>query len=93
MAVVDRESKRHSVIDALNNPKYEWRTLSGISKETGIPIEDIIDIIGDLRTEGLAIESDAPTKDGTYLFITRDKLYKRSNLGEKILSAIRNRII
>jgi len=35
------EESEKSVIKALNNPKYTWRTLSGISKEASMPENEV----------------------------------------------------
>lgn len=93
MAIINREQKKQSVLNALNNPKFDWRTITGISKEGHLAVDEAIDILGELRAEGSVIESNSQSKDGTYLFITRDKFNQRSTLGEKILGAVRNRII
>ena len=33
---------------ALNNPRYTWRTVAGICKETGLPPETVIEAFGAL---------------------------------------------
>lgn len=93
MAIMNQEPKTRSVLNALNNPKYEWRTVSGISKEAHLSPEEAIEILGILRAQGLVLRSNVPSQDGKELFITREKFNRRSSLGEKILGAIRNRII
>jgi len=92
MAVINRQEKKKSLLNALNNPKYEWRTIPGLSKEADLDTAEVMDILADLRKAGLVIRSDTPSKDGHELFISRDKFNRRSSLGEKILGAIKNRI-
>jgi hypothetical protein len=92
MAISNHDQKLQSVLIALNNPEYEWRTIPGISQETHIEPEETIEILGKLRANGLVIQSNTPSRDGKELFISRDKFNERSSLGEKILGAIKNRI-
>lgn len=92
MAITNQDLKTQSVLAALNNPEYEWRTIPGISKEAHLEPEETIEILGELRGKGLVIQSNIPSKDGKELFITRDKFNKRASFGEKILGAIKNRI-
>jgi hypothetical protein len=93
MAVTNRDQKRQSVLNALNDPNYEWRTIDGVSREAHLTIEEAIEILGELRAEGMVIQSNSPSDGSKYLFITRDKFNQRSTLGEKILGAVRNRIV
>jgi hypothetical protein len=92
MAVTNLEPKKQSVLNALNNPDYEWRTIPGISSEAHLDPEETIEILGEMRSKGLVIQSNTPSKDGKELFTTRDKFNQRSSLGEKILGAIKNRL-
>jgi hypothetical protein len=93
MAVTNQDQKKQSVLNALNNPDYEWRTITGVSKEAHLSAEETIEVLGELRTEGLVLQSNSPSETGQYLFITREKFNQRATLGEKILGAVRNRIV
>ena len=58
MAVTNREQKRQSVLNALNNNSYDWRTIPGITKEAHIDPEEAIEILGELRRRlGSSIKS------------------------------------
>jgi len=72
------------VIQALENPKYDWRTVRGLARETGLSDEDIEKILGTIT--GLLVRT--WDEDGKPLFTTRAHYDQRQSLGHKILSAI-----
>ncbi|HVB15717.1 MAG TPA: hypothetical protein VNF04_04230 [Stellaceae bacterium] len=93
MATINREQKVQSVLNALNNPNFEWRTIEGVRKDAHLDADEAIGILGELQSKGLVIQSNSPSEDGRYLFITRERFNQRATLGEKILGAVRNRIV
>lgn len=64
------------ILKALSNPNWEWRTVGGLSKETGIP-EDRVQQFLD-RLEEQVIRSRVPDKKGRALYTTRDH-YKQKH--------------
>lgn len=77
------------VICALDDKKYKWRTISGVSKATGISPERVKQLISE--NSGLIIQSSALSPAGESLFATRSKHSKEASTWEKIGSALRNR--
>lgn len=78
-----------SVLAALNDSKYKWRTISGISKATGLSpekVKETINLNGDL-----IIQSSALSPKGEPLFTTREKHSKETSTWSRIGSALRNR--
>ncbi|MDH1145245.1 hypothetical protein N5C60_11505 [Pseudomonas mosselii] len=78
-----------SIMSALENDLYKWRTISGISKETGIPSEKVKMIIGE--NGGMIMQSSALSPAGEALFTSRRKHNKESSAWSRIGSALRNR--
>jgi len=81
-----------AVVRALENPKYDWRTLDGISEETGIALDQVAMILGLLQNSGAVVRSSVPDKFGRPLFTTRNHYAKRQNLANRILSVVSDRI-
>lgn len=77
------------VICALNDKKYKWRTISGLSQATGISPERVKKIISE--NSGMIIQSSALSPEGDSLFATRSKHSKEASTWERIGSALRNR--
>jgi len=88
MYVPDEKGER--VIKALENPKYDWRTIEGISRETGLGQDNVVQIMAVLSDR--VIESSVPDKRGRRLFTTREHYYRKQTVANRILSAFSDRI-
>lgn len=77
------------VILALENPKYDWRTIGGISEETGI---DPVQVSLILNSNSDVVQSSVPDKSHRLLFTTRNHYNERQNIANRILSAVSDRI-
>ena len=80
---------KNQIFEALNNPKYKWRTIRGIADETGLPFETIYNYIYKYRKE--IVESEVPTSDGQPLFTTPENWYKQATWLEKLRAIIVNK--
>lgn len=79
-----------AIREALENPNYNWRTIQGVSKDTGIALERVgAYLLGD--PDGVA-RSSALSKDGESLFTTMEHFQKRTSSVNKISSAFKNRL-
>lgn len=78
------------VIKSLENPKYQWRTISGISKETGLSQDIIIEVIS--QNGDLVVKSSVPSKDGQELYTTRSHFRTSTPVLKKMIGAIKNRL-
>ncbi|PMU11716.1 MULTISPECIES: hypothetical protein [unclassified Pseudomonas] len=83
------DSETQMVISALNETKYKWRTISGISRETGVSGEKIEEII--TNNSDQIVQSSALTPKGEALYTTREKHHKETSTWSRIGLAIRNR--
>ncbi len=83
------DEKGQKVHRALENPNYDWRTVEGISQETGIDPYQVVQILKFLPD---VVQSSAPDKSGRALFTTRTHYNKRQNIGNRILSIFSDRI-
>lgn len=82
-------SIRHLVIQALDNPRWDWRTISGIAQDTGLSERDIKRVIA--RNRNKILKSDVPSRDGEDLYTTVDHWEEIASAGDKIRGAFRNR--
>ena len=82
----------HKVVRALENPKWDWRTIEGISEETGIDRQKVAMILAFLPNLVDAVQSSVPDKRGRTLYTTRKHYNSRRNLANRILSTFSDRI-
>jgi len=76
---------------ALESPRYKWRTLNGIAKESGLPINVVVNVL--TTNTDTFLRSSTPAKSGEPLFTTRKHYLETASSGEKILGALKNRIV
>ncbi len=86
------DEKGQKVVRALENPKYDWRTIDGISEETGIDPHQVALILRFLPNLVDVVQSSVPDKLGRALFTTRNHYNERQNLANRILSVFSDRI-
>jgi len=86
------DEKGQSVVRALENPKWDWRSIDGISEETGIDQHQVASILTLLPNMVDIVQSSVPDKQGRPLFTTRNHYNKRQNIANRILSAFSDRI-
>ena len=72
----DQQDLWPQIKEAFEKPKFKWRSIKGISEETGIPVGLIEAVI--VENEDEIVESRIPSKNGRELFTTR-KHYKETN--------------
>jgi hypothetical protein len=84
------DEKGRQVVRALENPKYDWRTIDGVSKETGIDPPQVSLILKSLPKIIDVVQSS--DKSGRLLFTTRNHYNKRQNVANRLLSAFSDRI-
>jgi hypothetical protein len=80
------------VVRALENPKWDWRTVDGISEETGIDRNKVAIILTFLPNLVDVVQSSLPDKLGRALYTTRKHYNSRRNLANRILSTFSDRI-
>jgi hypothetical protein len=83
------QNKQDLVLDALNNPEFEWRTVPGITKETGLDSETVVKVLDQLGFQ--VVKSSRRTRDAQELFTTRACFRASASPLTKMLGALRNR--
>lgn len=74
---------------ALEDERYDWRTIKGLARSTGAREDEIVSVLNSLSDQ-LVRTQDA---DGRSLFTTREHYQKTHGLGDKLLSALADRIV
>jgi hypothetical protein len=88
MEVLADKSQR--VLEALENPNYQWRTLGGLAEETGLPPDEITQIL-----EGALADQVVTTLDmhpPRWLYTTRRHYRNKQPLWNRILTVLSDRI-
>jgi len=90
---VDPDTKfySHEVLAALESPRFKWRTIKGISKETGFEPSRIRSALRYLANQGIAIRSSALDPSGAELYTTRKHFKQRASFWELLGAGFRNR--
>ena len=79
-----------AVIAALENEKYEWRTLRGLARETGLDKEKILGILAQEKEQ--IIQSPTPSDKGEELYTTRNHYLETVSPAQKLLWSVKNRL-
>lgn len=85
------EAQKRAVIAAFENPKYEWRTIAGVARETGLPIDIVESIITGNRE--LIVKSSFRAQTGEDLFTTRVHFSRFASASQKFWGAVKNRAV
>jgi len=83
----DRELRKR-VMNALRNPLFKWRSIEGISKETGIRPEKVKEFIDTAKAE--IVQSVIPSEHGEKLYTTPDHWQEKASFWDEFRSIIRN---
>jgi hypothetical protein len=81
---------RAAVIRALEDPRYEWRTVEGLAEQTGLSATNLRQILEELNGE--IIRSSVPDESGRALYTTRRHYRQTQGLGTRILSALSDKV-
>ena len=75
------------ILNALEDPRWNWRTVDGISRDTGIPPDEVrVFLTG---SGGTVVRSIARDRQGRSLFTTRKRYRKSHSLMERLLDHYR----
>lgn len=84
---LSKEQQIESVRASLESPQYNWRTIDGISQDTGLDYQSINDVLlQDLS--GVVIKSRVPDEKGRTLYTTREHYKKSQPIWNRILAAV-----
>ena len=83
-------SLRAAVVRALEDPRYEWRTVEGLAEQTGLSATSLRQVLEELNGE--IIRSSVPDESGRALYTTRRHYRQTQGLGTRILSALSDKV-
>lgn len=83
------EINTDDLMRALSNPNFKWRTVHGVSSETGMPVEVVTKFLAENPDK--IVKSSVAASDGSDLFTTRDHFRQTSSVLEKLRGALLNR--
>jgi hypothetical protein len=78
------------VISALEDPRYEWRSLEGLSEQTGLAQAQVERIIKDMEDE--IVRSSVPDEKGRSLYTTRQHYHATHGIGARLVDALAGRV-
>jgi hypothetical protein len=83
-------SAMRRVIDALEDPRYDWRTVESVAEQTGLSPSEVREILKESEHE--VVRSSVPDESGRSLYTTRRHYRQTNGLGVRILSALSDRV-
>ncbi len=75
-------------MDALDDPRWDWRTVDGINHDTGIPSAEIWSFLS--RSGDRVVRSVARDRLGRVLFTSRRRYRESHSLMERLLDHYRS---
>jgi hypothetical protein len=81
---------RATVLDALSNPNFMWRTAEGIASETGLSLTTV-DFVLDELSESL-IRSASPDEHGRIRYTTLGNYRAHAGILRRVLSALSDQV-
>lgn len=79
-----------AVMEALEDERYRWRTVGGISRQTGLTPKEVLAVLEASPDQVVRARAVAP--DGAALFTTREHYQRNAGFGPRLLAALRNRV-
>ena len=92
-SMITEESADKLIIDAMNNSKYRWRTIEGISTDVELPASVVMEKVYNLNKGGLVIKASSTNENGDPLFTTAEKYEESTPLTTKIVSSFTGKIL
>lgn len=90
MSEINPKLKR--VVAALEDARYQWRTVKGVSDQTGLSREEVLEELIKLIDAEIVIRSSVPSASGEDLYSTRDHFKRFTPLSKRLGAAFRNRV-
>ena len=88
MPAEDFNEQTEIVKKALQNPQYEWRTIEGISLETGLRADEVLAVLDSLPE---VVRSRRVNQDGEPIYSTRERFRETASITDKIFGSLTNR--
>ncbi len=83
----DREAQDR-IIQAISGSKYRWRTPRGISKDSGVPYPQVMEI---LERKKLFVRARKGNDRDEPLYTTKEK-HRSGSLAQRLLAAVTNKL-
>lgn len=80
-----------AVISSLENPNYQWRTVDGIARETGLDPYRVVNVL--TASTDRVVKSSVGDVQGNDLYTTRKHLRDKGSIAERLLGAFKNRAV
>jgi hypothetical protein len=80
---------RQLIIQAINTSSFRWRSPRGIAKDTGLPLQQVFELLERSDAFHRARKSNAR---GEPLYTTADRYRSDQSLSQRLLSAITNKM-
>lgn len=81
------------VIDALENPKFKWRTLKGVSKEIQLDLSQVETAIELLKDDDMIVIASTPTENGDLLYTSRNRYkFNKEFRVNRLLSVLSDKV-
>jgi hypothetical protein len=78
-----------AILRALEDSRYDWRTVSGLARSTGVTEREVKKVLDAMRNQLVSATAD----DGRILYTTRSHYEKTHGIRDKILSALADRVV
>jgi hypothetical protein len=78
------------IIKALEDERYDWRTVNGLSEQTGIAEAKVQEVLADLGQ--VIVRSSVPDDSGRALYTTRRHYRQTHGVGTRFLSALSGKV-
>ncbi len=75
------------LIAELENEKYDWRTLVGLMRDTGLTLGALREKLLSLGRRGIVVQATDP-RTGEEVFTTREYYNKKRSLWDKLLTGL-----
>jgi hypothetical protein len=81
---------RDEIIRALEDDRYEWRTVEGVAEQIGVPPASVQEFLESLKSE--IVRSSIPDEAGRSLYTTRKHYRDTHGLGAQFLAALSDKV-
>lgn len=89
LAELGKYPLREAVVRALEDDRYDWRTLGGIARATGAKNPEILSLLNSMSDQIVRTTA----ADGQALFTTRNHYEQTHGFGDKLLSALADKVV
>ncbi|AZN35544.1 hypothetical protein [Iodobacter ciconiae] len=86
---MNEKDARDQMISAIASSKYRWRTARGISKDSGLVIAQVLDV---LDKSDAFIRARKGNARGELLYTTKERYKSETSLAMRVIGALTNKI-